>query len=400
MLSMLLIGAALAQDGAPVVALEALSLPSDSGCTELPEAQVPRVLRTTRGLALLREEGAYTFGCASDFGGDPDAPAASSPDGRELLVAGDGGVWYSANAGCNPVPIDVGAGEPVDALYWRQAFWVIQRDFGAGESRLLRIDAGTPTTVLTWTDFHPDGMAPEDTEYLWLAGVTPSVQVRRVGFLGGLTGDVPLLPLPEDIRDVEHVEPRGGRNGEAWLVVSRRQSEWTWFGEELPNGEVRIRDTGERPRTVLGPAWYQGRWMAAFDLMLQTSQVGDGGWTPSGDRVSWTCLQDVGEHTFACTVEAFLSLTGALPPTETEVFRAVQLAGPEPACAPSVTCDDDWADVVAMEALDPENQAVCPDGRTLEDLEGPACTCRHAQTPWWAVLLVPWLHRRRSRRGR
>ncbi len=388
---------ALAQSAQPT-ALEVLALAESTNCLDVSPRHVPRVLCTNIGVATSRGDGSYAWGCPSRYGGDPEAAVVVAPDGRTQLVVSEAGAYLSTNSGCTAELLQAAAGEAVDAVYWRQAFWWIERDLGVGVSTLYRTDGETVVAARTWTDFHPDGMTPEGNEHLWLAGAGPTVQVRRLTFTGGLANDEAMEGLPEDSRDISLLVPVAARDGEAWLRVERRSSEWTWHAEVLNAGEARFTDTGERLTVLHGPVWLDGRWVATFDLGVHTADPFDASWTDTSQQALWTCLHSLGERVFACTVDAMLAVESVGSdgvPLTSEVFRMAQVAGPDEACNLTAECTSEWQELGGEAALALE-PAVCPDGTTAGDLEeGCGCHMSPGSRAVGALLLVGLARRRR-----
>jgi hypothetical protein len=390
------------------VARGVLALDSGGGCDMVPETHSPLLVLTTEGIARHNGDGSYAWLCPSRWGGARDVRAATDATGRDLWVVADGALWTSGDSGCTGSELALpGGAAAVDVMFWRSALWVLTGAGSDGEARLLRRDGEALLEVASWPDFRPDGMAPDGPDRLWLAGALPEPQVRRLSLAGGLTGDAALPILPEDRRDLDRLLPVAAADGEAWFVARRRREQWTWHARvdvEDVVPVVTVTDTGERAAFLAGPARLDGEWLISLDGSLHTAIPGQGAWTPTGATVAWISLAGLGERVFAGSIEqlgAILELKDNGEPRERPVWTLAQVAGPGDLCAASAACDADWAAAAEVAGLDVEaDPAVCPDGRTADDLNPSACACDSLGTVGWlGWVVVPWWRRRRVARS-
>lgn len=401
------VAAAWAQATSP---LEVITLAESSLCPDVPASHVPGLVRTTIGLMVSSGDGSYRLACSSQFGGLPDGPTTASPDGGEIYTVREGRLFRSGDRGCTALEIPLSEGESaVSVVFWRQAFWVLSATV-AGGGRLLRWSGSELIEVAAWSTFRPDGMVVEDAEHLWVAGGLPTPDVRRLSFAGGLAGDVAVGELPSDLAEIERVVPVAAAGGEAWLRVERSSQRWTWHAEADGGGAVGLTELGSRHRSVLGPVLYDGTWYVSLDLALMTAFPGTGVWRSTGLQTPWTCLHNLGDRVFACTVPAMLSWEGFDEQgglVTSEVFRFDQVGSPALACGGTAACLADWEQWGGPAGLtEAEQPAVCPDGRTAEDLTGSAgCGCVAAPSGWvggvggW-LLGFGWWRRRRAEAAR
>lgn len=390
------------------VARSALALDSSGGCDMVPETHAPLLVLTSEGIARHNGDGTFAWLCPSRWGGARDVRAAADATGRDLWVVADGALWASGDSGCSGTPVLLpGGAAAIDVMFWRSALWVLTGPTSDGEALLLRRDGDTLLQVAAWADFRPDGMAPEGPDRLWLAGALPEPQVRRLSLAGGLTGDALLPILPEDRRDLDRLLPVAAADGEAYLVARRRREQWTWHARvdvEDVVPVVTVTDTGERSAFLAGPALLDGQWLVSLDGALHTAVPGQGAWTRTGAQVAWISLAGLGERVFAGSIEqlgAILELKDNGEPRERPVWSVAQVEGPGYLCAASATCDADWAAAAEAAGLDVDaDPAVCPDGRTADDLNPSACACDSRGTVGWlGWLVVPWWRRRRVARS-
>lgn len=385
----------------PPSALEVVSLDASSACPDVPETHVPGVVRTSAGLALHAGDGTYTFGCPSRLGGAPPDDVAASPDGSQLMVLVDGVAWFSDSGGCASEPLAVAEGTVVsDVLHWRDAFWVLALDPATASTSLLRIDGGATTELTRW-GFLADGMAASGADTLWVSGVAPLPEIRRLGFTGGLTDSGPLGPIPEDSLELDRLVPRIASDDEVWFAVARRSDAWLWHGATTDAG-VTLTDDGDRHAVVHGPVIVDGQWVVALDQHLWTSDLlSNGDWDDTTQDVLWTCLFQAGERAFACTIAEMLAFHGlgeGLVPETAAVFSMAQISGTEASCGVLGACDAEWSAAASALGITGAEVAVCPDGRTLADLAPDPCACA-APGPtvaWWGLPLVFGWRRRRQ----
>ena len=149
---------------------------------------------------------------------------------------------------------------------------------------------------------------------------------------------------------------------------------------------------------------HDGSLLISLDGALHTAVPGQGAWTPTGAQVAWISLVGLGERVFAGSIEqlgAILELKDNGEPRERPVWSVAQVEGPGYLCAASATCDADWAAAAEAAGLDVDaDPAVCPDGRTADDLNPSACACDSRGTVGWlGWLVVPWWRRRRVARS-
>lgn len=388
--------------------LEVLSVDSDSLCPDVPRGFVPGVMRTTAGLAVHRGDGSYAHVCPDRWGAEGDGPAASDPSGRELYMLADGVVYRSTNSGCQVLQAEQPDGFVAHAVrYWRSAFWVLGRAAGGVGGALWRYDEGGASTVITrWTDFTPDGFAPEGNDHLWVGGIAGQ-QVRRLRFLGGLGDDEPLDIPTGDLRDVEFIRPIAAFDGEAWIQLRRRNQSWLWHARVLSGSagtNIVFEEDPVRASALHGPILQQGVWVMVRNLKLHSALRLSGEWRDTGFDAPWTCLTQVGDRGFACTLRtlyAFERFSEEGEPTLAEVFSWPQLGEPEPACGAADACDASWsalADRLGRDADAPV--AVCPDGRTAASFADDGCACNGSagakMTVW--MLLTGFFARFRRRR--
>lgn len=400
---------ALAQETPLPAVVDVPVLDGETICPSVPETHIPALVVTNLGIGVHDGAGAYPWLCPEKWGGDPEPQVVATPDAGRLLVRTDEGeVWRSNDGGCTFARVDLGEGVvAVDLLFWRSGFWILTRG-GAEGALLLRENAGALLPVTAWTDFVPDGMHPEGASYLWLAGVLPVAQVRRLSLEGGLLDNVAIANLPADSANLERLEPVAAEPGEAWLRATRLRQRWTWNATVFGEGDLRqivVVDDPERYTSIQGPVWWRDRWIVSQDAKFYETASRVGVWSGGEADAPWTCLTAVGESVFACTLPAMLAIVGHAEGGGVRtrpVVSLLQLAPPEPSCS-TPSCTSAWTEAAAaygITATEPEDQVVCPDGRTLNDVDPQnGCGCNgSARAPALGLVsgLVWGLRRRRS----
>jgi hypothetical protein len=395
-------GVAQAQESPIPTPLEVLAFDAEPGCPTADPGETPKVVRTNFGLARHLGDGTFGYGCPSALGGVADAAVAADPGADQLIAVSPEGLWRSEDGGCRAAPVPLLDGDRgYAALYWRNAFWLLgahSADDGASLYR-LEADASEPVRLLTWTDFRPDGMAGEDASALWLAGATPAPQVRRIALEGGLSGDVPIAPLPPT-SDLQALRPVTARAGEAWIRAERRTASGLWEALAVGGGTqglVIVTDAGVDGRSVLGPVWFGDAWLAAVDQQPLSTPFGTPRFSPIGEPVGWTCLGQLGTTVWACSVGVLDRLVSYRDDGTIKAKSLFLLDQIVPGACPGEACANDLAVTAAAAGVaDNEEPAVCPDGSTARDLgieEG--CGCASTRPGGAGALLLLWLARRR-----
>lgn len=416
-------GLALAEETPFPQALDVLVLDADSPCPDVDQAHVPSVIRTNVGAAFHQGDGTYAYGCPAAWDGDGEALLAASPDGGEIYaVTRDGRAFRSANGGCSATMIALPEGQiAVDVAWWRNQPYFLTATAGdeLGGAVLYFTGEGL-TELISWDDgFEPSRMLPAGGDVLWVtsirrtdgggAGVRNGARIRRLTLAGGLGGfDADVEPLPEDIFDITAFEPRAADADEAWFVLTKGNTQWTWHAQVV-EGSVNtvpiLTDTyagKPKPRVVAGPVKFDGLWVAAIDNQLHRSAQRSRLWVAEDSEVPWTCLRQTGERVFACTPRALLAVTEIVEGgivTTSEVFTFAQL-GPAVAGCGDPSCDTRYAELRQRAEVDPEVVASCPDGRTLADLSATECTCATGFGPgaWGLGAAMMGLAARRRQR--
>jgi MYXO-CTERM domain-containing protein len=402
--------AALAQQTPIPVTLGVATIEAGGACPDVPVGVAPGVVRTNLGVMLLADDGTYVYGCPSRWGGDDDAQVAARPDRSEILVLGDAGLFRSTDGGCSFQSLALPEGTVGrQLLWWRDGFYLLTNAEVGDGGALMQVGERDFVPLATWTDFTPDGAAPGGADKIWLSGARPQPQVRRLTVVGGVGGDEPLPDLPSDYAGVVAIEPRAADEDEAWFAVRRTTSQWTWHAATYDVDGVQSQVFSEvepRARSIAGPIKVGNRWAAVIDGELNLAPELENAWTPTGTQVSWTCLQQLGDHVFACDIHDVVEVHGigkAGKPNTTPIFSWLQVGPPSPTCS-DAACDADWqraGDAAGL--LDAEAPAVCPDGRTQADLDFKECTCAQGDAGGLgavALLALAGLRRRHSPRPR
>lgn len=393
----------LAQEVPLPVPLSALSLDASTSCPDVPEDHVPGLVATSVGPATHRGDGSYTWICPSLWGGEARPRLASDATGGTLVVVTGGEVYRSEDRGCSfsLVPLIRGSLEAVEVLFWRDGFWVIAQDQGTQSTEVMQLGPGGLESFVAIQGLLADSAAP-GVGALWMAGLQPQPAAVRVNLAGGLSGaDELLTDLPSGDR-ITGLSIPGAADDEVWIQVERGINKGLWHGRRLET-EVVLWEAKEGSwRSLLGPVLYDGLWLASLEGALHTAGRRSGNLEPVGSQVAWTHLRRVGDRLFAGTATRLMAITGfdaELNPFQEEVFAMSQLARPVEVCR-LPGCDEQLDEIAAAGSFDPDLPAVCPDGRTLADLEEQECTCNGGGLGGggWLALAAWMLARRRWRR--
>lgn len=379
-------------------ALEVLTLDSETPCPDVPPSHVPGVLRTNVGAAFHQGDGTYAWGCPALWADDLDADLAASPDGAEVMaVTSTGEVYRSGNGGCTTAALELPEGQiAVDVAWWRNQFYVLTATSGDDVGGKVMYWNGEQLAALVeWSDFEPFAMLPAGGETLWVTSVVRvdsgtgqvrrGARLRRITLQGGLAGFAEdVEPLPEDILDIERLEPRAADPDEAWFVLTRGQQQWTWHATVVEGSVATVPVITDqyadapRPRFVFGPVKAEGVWVAVIDNQIQTSAQLSRLWVDTDLDVPWSCLVQTGERVFACTPRGLLAVTdfvGEGEPTTVEAFTFRQVDADFGSCGVE-GCDTLFASVRSRAEIPADTEvASCPDGRTLAELTTSECTC-------------------------
>lgn len=396
-----LIGLAHAHGAAPAV-LDVLAWSDgDDGCAATPEGEVPAVVRTNIGLAAFGADvEPFAYVCPSRWTGTEGALAAASADGQRLVVARDGVIAWSADAGCTFEVTSTDAGDSVVGVARSgQGFLVAVRRFDGEPGGLIGVEDGVVQDAARWPTASPDGVAV-DGQDVWLAGATPTPWTGRLE--GDALVDAVALPTLEGLdrltpRLVDHT---------LWLTAGAGPSRWLW---RVQDG-VATAVVGPAEQ-LLGPARVGESWWASLDGEAWTSTDGVT-WTDSGRSVGWTCLGSLEGRPFACTFTSVDVLSpGEGQPAQTRVFSLPQIDGPDLSRCDAVdgACELDWYHFGGESGWIGTQGGTCPiDARRPRDdtdeptgTPGPDCACATARpSPGLIALLgLVWSRRRVWRRA-
>ncbi len=411
-LTTLLAAPARAQETVIPAASGVIALTSQGACPDVPETHRPELVATSVGLARHVGDGVYAHTCPDRWQGPGDAVVAASPDAQQQLVVHGGSAWLSTNGGCQfsvrPVPDE---GVAHDAVYWRSSFWLLATT--SEETALLRWDATEWTRITGWTDFAPTHLLPEEGDEIWLVAADPVVEIRRLGVGAGLRDDGPLPNVPTVQGPIDDIVPVATFDREIWFRVERGPTSWLWWAEVIEGNAqtvVTFADLQQATsgRIVNGPARLGAEWVLTVDGAIFTAQPGVGNVVATGSSASLTCLTQVGDRVFGCTVPELLAITQLTDDgfVTTPVFSFAQLQPPLEACDVSAACQAEWDEVAASIGYVPDAEpAVCPDGRTLSEVDPTGCACASRGAPGgpgaaWAAALAALLIAAGRRRPR
>ncbi|MCB9663940.1 MAG: hypothetical protein H6732_07490 [Alphaproteobacteria bacterium] len=368
----------------------------DAGCEAVPAGRTPALVRSNIGLLAHAGDGTYTYGCPSRWGDTEQALAVADPRGQQVLLAGSVGAWWSPDAGCTAVALDLPREDvPLDLAWAGDRALLLTRRFDDGSTALWGARDGGLELLLRTDALAADGLAVGPDGRVWLAGEAegPVLAIWEGGALGSLR---PLLldPVPERLR------PRLADADGLWLVagVGTRQ-------ELVRVEEDAVLPTGLGGTVLLGPARLGGEAAVAIDGRLWGE--GAEGWTERGSAEGWTCLGTGPAGAYACALDRVFALepTGGQPRVTT-VFSLVQLGGPDPSCPdPQGSCALEWAHFGGESGLVDTSPATCPDGRrgtpdtgdTGAPGPGESCGCASSGGGALALLPLAGLLRRRRR---
>lgn len=394
-----LMGVAHGHGAAPAV-LDVLAWSNvDDGCEATPDGLVPAVVRTNIGLAAWGADvEPFAYVCPSRWTGTEGALAAASADGRQLVVARDGVIAWSADAGCT---FQVTPSDPGDSVVGvarsGDGFLVAVRRFDGQPGGLIGVRDGVVQDVARWSDVSPDGVVVSGAD-VWVAGATPSPWAARVD--GDQRVDVVSVPALEEL---DRLTPRVV-DGTLWLTAGAGASRWLW---RVQDG---VATSVVGPATVLlGPTKVGDAWWASLDGEAWTSPDGLT-WTDSARAVGWTCLGSLEGRPFACTfVSVDLLSPGDGQPNQTRVFSLTQIDAPDLShCdATDGACELDWYHFGGESGWVGTQGGTCPiDARQpVDDTDepggspGPDCACDSARPSGglFGLLGLAWAARRRGR---
>lgn len=417
--------AALAQETPRPAPTDVVELGEGSECPFVLQDHVPEIVRTSVGLAFHQGDGTYALACPALWEDAVLDDVAVDPQGSAVVATdAEGGLWRTDDGGCQWAPVALPEGAiATDVVRWRNAFWISARTVSGSGGAVFRLEGETLAEVVVWdptqtpTPFAPDGLHPVGPDVLWMSGATPNPQVYRLTFVGGLAGaDDPISPLPVDQDGIDRIEPVAGLGDEVWFRVERRSEVWLWYGRYIEGPDTQVVTVGDawggaaKPRTLLGPIPFDGRWLAVVDGSLHAAGPGDGQFLDLQRSAPWTCLTARADKAYVCTVPALLALEGfedGGTPVTSEIFAFTQVVGPSPACVKASACDAAWLDAAAkagVELVEDRVAAICPDGTTADDLLRGSCACRTSNPASGGAgavgLLLSLAMRRRRARDR
>lgn len=401
MLTHLLVSAALAHGPAPV-ALEVLAWDDAPGCTTVPAAATPGLVRTNIGLAAHLGDGTYDYRCPSRWGDDEQALAAASPAGTQVLLAGTQGLWWSGDGSCSAQALPLAADEtPVDLRWHDGGFLFVSRNFQAQTGTLWRVADGELSRQASWSDRFVDGLGV-DADGVWVSGARPSPFVAR--WDGAELGDDVVLP---DGQEVQRLSARGGDGTVRFVVATTDAGRALWRAVGGVAQEVLA------PVAVLhGPVKVSGTWLVVADGEVWQGGTDGETWAGTGTEVDWTCLREHGARAQACSLAALRVLTGwaAGEPELVDVFTMTQIGAPAPSCdGVAGACALDWLHYAGESGWVGTLPAPCPGAPRPIPLDGPpevvpGCGCSHGRpgaAGWlgWGLLLAIRTGRRRPSTG-
>ncbi len=348
--SLVAVQGALAHGPAPV-ALEALSLSGDAAEGLIrDDPGLPDVVRTNIGLAIARPDGAYHYGCPVQWGGVELAFAAATPDRSGIIALGGGRAYASVDGGCSfsELAWPDQAGDATNVERVGERFFITARDGTTGS--VVQWQPGTAPVIAFRLGFAPDSLTTWSRSDatgagLLVAGARPAATIESFAVVVDSGTDATTLhrvwSANLTVTGAQQLTlPNAPQDDAAWVVVTTDEGRGLWRRNAIGGGWSRkLGGLG----SVHGPVALDEALLGLWDGKLWTHPgTAAGSWSP-GPEVDWTCLQQLGDRVYACSLQQ-LSEVLAADGSSRPVFRLAQLAGPREGCpkdAPTL-CIGDW----------------------------------------------------------
>lgn len=330
----------------------------------------PLLLRTSIGLARALDDGRYEHMCPSSYQNATAAGVAASSDGVTLATAAVQGAWVSNDSGCTFASLalpDAGL-FAYDAAVAGATPVFLARDTTravvfAAESEVLR----QITAFEREGDdgFTPDSIAAMPDARLLVVGARPSPAIWLLGLTSEGATEVRFDEAPTTL---QRLSVRLTRDDGAWLMLTTERGR-SFAYLDLSDFSPSIGPATEPAMIVHGPVVLDGVDYAVVDEQLVTLDRATGVATPIA-TVDWTCLDQLGEHAYACQLYELLELVAIdeLGFEARTVFTVTQLSGPSDFCAAhrddaqAAACEQDWIHLGGENNLITRGGASCPDG--------------------------------------
>ncbi len=378
----------------------------------------PSLIRLNIGLARL-VEGAWVYGCPSQYGDAETARMAATDDSELVVAVGGGEAYASDDQGCSFELL--GRDEASDFYALRASgdgdgVWVLAGNAADGEGALTRLDsAGAVETTRLFVGSEgliPDSLIPwsaGDRSGVLVAGAAPSPRLwrgERHVHDGGVQWTWTSWPLQgldasTAFLRLAGLEPSGG----LWLVVTDQAGRNLWRGSFAPDAAPSLTSVHSPVSVLRGPVRLGERYLAVFDGQLKAGPISDDGaiWAPLGET-NWTCLDEVRGDVLACSLTRLERLLDdgeeGAPPTET-VFMLAELQGPRTECMTEEAqtgCFSDWVHFGVEAGLyTPGDPLLPPSVETAT--EGGCVNGSSLPADWMMVLALTalaWSRRRRA----
>jgi hypothetical protein len=316
------------------------------------------VVRLNVGLARRVEGERFRFVCPALWGDERAAPAAPLASGELLLAASSGLFLLSAQGAPRPHPDPNARGAVVDLVQAGDSLYALR--VAGGKSELLAVDAERARAV--WSDATVFfSIASDDQRLLLLRSSELSLAWQWLD-LSGVAQDAGELALPAP---VEYAFARLSRALPYALVLEQGRPE---LGRLEGSGWVSV---AKAAASIAGPIVLEDVELLAIDGQL--AQLGDAAAAPLGEGPYVSCLDQLGELSYACTRAGLARLSAS--GVGESLFEFSQLAPPDLGAAEDEEqreqCDYQWQDLrfdllaLGVEvSLDPEP---APDAGLPED---------------------------------
>jgi hypothetical protein len=319
------------------------------------------LVRLNVGLARRVGGDRFRFVCPALWGDERAAPAAPLASGELVLAASSGLFLLSAQGAPRPHPDANARGAVIDLVQAGDELYALR--VIDGKSELLAIDAERARAV--WSDDSVFFSIASDDQRLLLLRTSELSLAWQWLDLSGVPQDAGELALPAP---VEYAFARLSRAQAYALVLDQGRPELGRLGS---GGWVSI---AKGAASIAGPVVLEDVELLAIDGQLV--QLGDAAPAGRGEEPYVSCLDQIGELSYACTRAGLARLSAS--GVGESLFELSQLAPPDLSLAADEEqreqCDYQWQDLrfdllaLGVEvSLDPEPapDAGMPDGGAM-----------------------------------